>query len=77
MKIIASKMRWSFNENDAAAKLVNVMITNGLCLPMRQSALTGLRQMLESDVATLRNKMPSAGHGAGARTPSVPAPIAT
>jgi hypothetical protein len=77
MKIIASKMGWPFNENDTASKLVKVMIDNGLCPPMRQSALTGLRTMLESDVPTLRNKTPSAGHGAGTKTPSVPAPIAT
>jgi AbiJ N-terminal domain 4 len=77
MKIISSKMRWSFNENDTAAKLVSLMITNGLCPPMRQSALTGLRTLLESDVPTLRNKTPSAGHGAGTKTPSASGPIAT
>jgi hypothetical protein len=77
MKIIASKTSRPFNETDTAAKLVNVMIINGLCPPMRQAALTGLRTMLESDVPTLRNKAPSSGHGAETKTPTVPVPIAT
>jgi hypothetical protein len=77
MKVIATKMGWPFNESDTSAKLISVMLNNGLCPPMRESALTGLRTMLESDVPTLRNKTPSAGHGAGAKPATIPEPIAT
>lgn len=77
MKVIATKMRWTFNETDTASKLVSVMVSNGLVPQMRESALNGLRTMLESDVPTLRNKTPSAGHGAGARNAAIPEPIAT
>lgn len=77
MKVIATKMGWVFEDKDTAAKLVSVLMSNGLFPPMRESALNGLRTMLESDVPTLRNKTPSAGHGAGAKSAAVPEPIAT
>jgi len=43
---------------------------------MRESALNGLRTMLESDVPTLRNRTTKAGHGAGTRSVEVPESIA-
>lgn len=77
MKVIASNMRWPFNENDTANRLVAVMLQHGLVPTMRESAFNGLRMLLESDVPTLRNRMPSAGHGAGTQNPNIPAPIAS
>ena len=77
MKVIAAKSGWSYNETDQAKTLVAVMISNGLVPPMREPALNGLRMMLDSDVTTLRNKMPSAGHGAGTRPPAIPQPFVT
>ena len=77
MKIIATQMKWPFNETDTASKLVSVLVNNGLVPRMRESALTGLRLLLGSDVPTLRNKTPSAGHGAGTQSPHVPEPVAT
>jgi len=44
---------------------------------MRESALAGLRTVLESDLPTLRNKTPKAGHGAGTRSADAPEAIAT
>lgn len=77
MKVIASKMKWEYNDTDTAKALIDVMISNGLMPKMRESALTGLRVMLESDVPTLRNKVPSAGHGAGTQNPDIPEPFIT
>lgn len=77
VKIIASRMKWPFNETDTANKLTSVLLKNGLFPPMRESALTGLRLMLESDVPSLRNKTPSAGHGAGTKSSNLPEPVAT
>jgi hypothetical protein len=69
-------MGWPFNDTDTASKLISVMLANGLVPSMRESALNGLRLMLESDVPTLRNKTPSAGHGAGVKRPGIPEPVA-
>lgn len=77
MKVIATKMGWPFNETDTSSKLIGVMVQRGLFPPMRESALSGLRVLLESDVPTLRNRTPSAGHGAGTNSTVTPEPIAS
>jgi hypothetical protein len=77
MKVIAKKMGWKYEETATAKKLIDVMTANGLLPPMRESAMKALASMLESDVPTMRNKMPSAGHGRGDRTEAIPEPIAT
>lgn len=77
MKIIAKKMGWSYEETTTAKKLLDVMFGNGLMPTMRESAMKALATMLESDVPTMRNKTPSAGHGRGDRTEAIPEAIAT
>jgi hypothetical protein len=70
MKIICTKRGWPFDKTKAAAHLVEVCLSNRLIPPFWQSQFTGLRQILESAIATPRNKM--AGHGAGAVPPVEP-----
>ncbi len=77
MKVIATKMNWAYAETDTASKLIAVMVSNGLFPSMRESALGALRTLLKSDLPALRNKTPSAGHGAGTRRADVPESIAT
>lgn len=77
MKVIASQSGWDYSEGDTANKLVAIMLNEGLFPPMLESALNGLRTMLQSGVPTMRNKTPSAGHGAGTRIANVPESSAT
>lgn len=73
MKVIAGKMGWKCEPTGTAKHLIKVMIDNGLLAKMRQSALAHLQGLLESEAPALRNKTPSAGHGAGEATnPDVP-----
>jgi len=72
MKIICTKRKWSFDPSRATAKpLVQLCLDNGLIPPYWQSHFTGLRTILESAIATPRNKQ--GGHGAGAGpSPDIP-----
>ena len=63
MKIICTKRNWIFTKSDAAARLVQICLDNGLIPSYWQSHFTGLRTILESAIPTPRNKQ--AGHGAG------------
>jgi hypothetical protein len=76
MKVISGKMRWPYEETATAKKMLDVMMSNRLVAPMRDSALKALATLLESDLPTLRNKMPSAGHGAGEKKADIPEPVA-
>lgn len=77
MKVIAGKMKWPYDQTATAKKMIDVMMSNGLIPPMRDSALKALATVLESDLPILRNKMPSAGHGAGEQNANIPEPVAT
>ena len=71
MKIICSKRKWSFNPNDTASRLVNICYEKNLIPAYWQTHFGGLRSVLESAIATPRNKL--GGHGAGDK-PSEPPP---
>jgi len=77
MKIVAGKMKWSYDPNATAKVMIDVMTANGLVPTMRDSALKSLATLLQSDLPTLRNKTPSAGHGAGEKDAVIPEPVAT
>jgi hypothetical protein len=72
MKIIAGKMKWAYDDTATAKKMLDVMFNNGLLPTMRDTTMKSLATMMESDVPTLRNKMPSAGHGAGEKDADIP-----
>ncbi len=70
MKIICTKRKWSFEKAKGAADLVKVCLDKGLVPPYWQAHFSGLRSILESAIATPRNKQ--AGHGAGAQPVQTP-----
>ena len=76
MKVIAGKMRWPYEQTATAKKIIDVMMANGLVPVMRDPSLKALVTVLESDLPTLRNKMPSAGHGAGESQDVIPETVA-
>ncbi|AAZ26604.1 STM4504/CBY_0614 family protein [Colwellia psychrerythraea] len=69
MKAICEKHDWEFGKNDAAKKLINVCLTNGLIPTYMQEQFSQFRALLESGVPTVRNK--EGGHGQGSEIKSV------
>lgn len=74
MKSISDKRGWTYSPNDTAIKLIAVLYDNGLVPSFWQGQLGSLRSLLESSIATGRNKM--AGHGQGTTPTEVPSHIA-
>jgi hypothetical protein len=63
MKTICKAKGWAYDEKDTSSKLVNICLNNGLVPSYLQSQLTSLRSLLDSGIATIRNRV--SGHGQG------------
>lgn len=63
LKTICRRRNWNYKETDGAAKLVGIVLGNGLIPSYLQSHFDGLRATLESGVPTIRNR--EGGHGSG------------
>lgn len=71
MKVVCTKQEWTFDPRATVRDLVDVCFANALIPSYWQSHFSGLRSVLESAIATPRNRQ--AGHGAGAgQAPEVP-----
>jgi hypothetical protein len=77
MKIIAGKLRWTYDANATAAPMLELLVKNGLLPEMRQAPMRNMIEMMKCDVPRLRNAMPSAGHGAGEKAMGIPEEFAT
>jgi hypothetical protein len=77
MKIIAGKMGWPYDNKLTAAPMLDLLVANGLLPAMRDGALKAMIAMIKSDVPTLRNKIPGAGHGAGEKPAVIAEEFAT
>ncbi|MEN0054480.1 MAG: hypothetical protein AAGC65_12475 [Mucilaginibacter sp.] len=64
MKIICTEKGWTFNTTDTAKPLVNVVLTNNLIPSYMQTQISAFKNLLESGIPTIRNKV--GGHGQGA-----------
>lgn len=75
LKIIAADKKWPHDPNkDTMKRLLDTAIKHGGTDPMWQSHFDAVRTLLESGVATARNKFD--GHGQGATERKVPAHLA-
>jgi hypothetical protein len=70
LKIICRARKWTFDDNDTAKKLLDIVFVQNLIPSYLQSEFTALRATLESGVPTVRNKQ--AAHGQGAVVRVVP-----
>lgn len=70
MKIICTKNNWVYKETDTAKPLINLLLTKNFMPSYNESYLSALRQLLESNIPTIRNK--NSGHGAGIKKVNVP-----
>ena len=76
MKIVAGKLNWAYDPSASAAAMIKLTIAKGLIPAPHESALNSLRSLMESDLPAIRNKTPSAGHGAGESKYVIPEPLA-
>jgi hypothetical protein len=70
MKIVLSRNSVSVPCDATFSTLVKLLFDNQVIPTFYSAQLTGLRSMLESSVATMRNKM--AGHGQGEQAAIIP-----
>ena len=70
MKSICDKRKWTYDPNDRARKLLDIIFQKGLIPTEMQSHFNALRTTLESGVPTLRNK--KGAHGQGMTPAEVP-----
>jgi hypothetical protein len=71
LKSICTERGWEFNQNkDTANRLIKIVLDNKLFPEYLQNQFTHLTGILESGIATIRNK--TAGHGQGTTIQEVP-----
>lgn len=75
MKAICQKQGWLYKQTDTAKTLIDECLKNNLIPTYLQSQFSSLRNLLESGVPTVRNKL--AGHGQGTKKITVTDPIAS
>lgn len=63
MKIICKEKEWTYSDKDTSKKLINICFQNELIPSFTQNQFTSLRNLLESGVPTIRNRL--GGHGQG------------
>ncbi len=63
MKIICIEKEWTYNSYDTSKKLIQICLDNNLIPKYLQNQITSLRNLLETGVPTIRNKL--GGHGQG------------
>lgn len=75
MKIICTKNGWTYKNSDTAKPLINILLTKQFMPTYHESYLSSLRQLLESNIPTVRNK--NSGHGQGTKKIIVPDHLAS
>lgn len=63
MKIICKESGWQYKETDTSKKLIEVCLQNNLIPSFIQNQYTSIRNLLESGIPTIRNRL--GGHGQG------------
>jgi hypothetical protein len=63
LKIICKGKGWAYKETDSSKKLIQICFDNGIVPSFTQNQFTSLQNLLESGIATIRNKL--GGHGQG------------
>ena len=69
LKTICERLGWSYDRRATASTLIGIVLGNGLVDASLQSYFTGLREILQSGLPTIRNK---SGHGQGSQPVEVP-----
>ncbi|TYQ29606.1 hypothetical protein PseudUWO311_01525 [Pseudanabaena sp. UWO311] len=71
MKTICDKFSWAYDKTATASKLIDTILKREELVPSYlQTHFSGLKQVLEAGVPTVRNK--TSGHGQGSETKEVP-----
>ena len=76
MKTICDKLSWAYDKTATASKLIEIILKREELVPSYlQNHYSGLRQVLDAGVPTVRNK--EAGHGQGTEIRGVPEYLAS
>ena len=76
MKTICDKFSWAYDKTATASKLIEIILKREELVPSYlQNHFSGLRQVLEAGVPTVRNK--EAGHGQGTEIRGLPEYLAS
>lgn len=75
MKIICNMNGWEFKETDTAKVLINVLLSNEFFPKYHDNYLVSLKQLLESNIPTIRNK--NSAHGQGIEVKIIPNSLAS
>ncbi len=75
MKIICHKNKWHFSNTDGSRNLISILIKNNFLSSYNESQLNALRQLLEGQIPTIRNK--NSAHGQGIEERNVTDSLAT
>lgn len=63
LKIICQENDWAFDPKDTSKKLIDICINNKLIPQYIQNQFTSLRNLLESGISTIRNRLSAHGQG--------------
>lgn len=63
IKTICKAKDWPYNDGDTLKRLISICFEKELIPTSMQNQFTSLRSLLESGVATIRNKMSAHGQG--------------
>lgn len=63
MKAICDKQNWQYNKGDTAKSLIAVCFKNDLLPGYMETQFSGIHQLLESGIPTVRNKLAAYGQG--------------
>jgi len=74
LKVICKTKNWKFNQTDTSRRLIQICFENELIPTYAQNQFTSLKNLLESGIPTLRNKL--GGHGQGQNVSNVSETIA-
>lgn len=75
MKIVCNRNSWNYNKDkDSASQLIDILIKNNFFKGYHKSYLNSFKQLLSSNVPTIRNR--NSGHGQGVEKVIVPDSLA-
>ncbi len=63
LKIICQENGWTFDSKDTSKRLIEICINNDLIPKYIQNQFTSLRNLLESGISTIRNRLSAHGQG--------------
>lgn len=68
IKTICTNQGWAYTSKDNASKLIQIILDNELIPSYLNSQINGMKNLLDSGIPTIRNKIAAHGQGPSSRT---------